>query len=252
MECGVGNGNWGVETGGGGDMSHRPPPANRRMDAMSTAEENARLRELIVEELARAERWQGHYEALLERQTWLRAQLRPQSLNALEQAARALREQLEEAQGAMREQQEQSRQRQHRIHRRVSEQRESEKTHKQALQQLLVQGDELQRQLWDMETKHQARANRIKETQQHVEELSRTIQELSRRTQVLHGNISCWAEQVTEAQQEAELFQSEVLHGPPRTQPGSLLWEERVWDQTEKLLRQEAGVSGPRGRLPPR
>ncbi|XP_075758511.1 deoxyribonuclease-2-alpha [Pelodiscus sinensis] len=167
----------------------------------STAEENARLRELIAEELARAERWQGHYEALLERQTWLRAQLRPQSLSALEQAARALREQLEEALGAMREQQEQSRQRQHRIHRRekenqrlagpiqelegkVSEQRESEKTHKQALQQLLVQGDELQRQLWDMETKHQARANRIKETQQHVEELSRTIQELSRRTQV--------------------------------------------------------------------
>nr|XP_025042802.1 golgin subfamily A member 6-like protein 7 isoform X3 [Pelodiscus sinensis] len=243
MECGVGNGNWGVETGGGGDMSHRPPPANRRMDAMSTAEENARLRELIVEELARAERWQGHYEALLERQTWLRAQLRPQSLNALEQAARALREQLEEAQGAMREQQEQSRQRQHRIHRREKEN-----------QRLAgpIQELEGKRQLWDMETKHQARANRIKETQQHVEELSRTIQELSRRTQVLHGNISCWAEQVTEAQQEAELFQSEVLHGPPRTQPGSLLWEERVWDQTEKLLRQEAGVSGPRGRLPPR
>ncbi|XP_044850813.1 deoxyribonuclease-2-alpha isoform X3 [Mauremys mutica] len=217
------------------------------MDAVSAAEENARLQELIVEELAQAERWQGHYEGLLGRQARLHTLLQAQSLESLEQAARALRDELEEAQGALRERQEQSR-RCH-VHQRekenqrlaetiqelegkVSKQRAWEKTHKQALQQLRVQGDELQRQLWDAEAKRQAKAERIRE--------------------VLHGNITCWGDRVLEARQEAELFQREAPYGPLGTPPGSRLWEERVRDQTEKLLCQESGASGPRGRLPPR
>ncbi|XP_044850814.1 deoxyribonuclease-2-alpha isoform X4 [Mauremys mutica] len=237
------------------------------MDAVSAAEENARLQELIVEELAQAERWQGHYEGLLGRQARLHTLLQAQSLESLEQAARALRDELEEAQGALRERQEQSR-RCH-VHQRekenqrlaetiqelegkVSKQRAWEKTHKQALQQLRVQGDELQRQLWDAEAKRQAKAERIREKQRQVEELSGTIRGLARRIQVLHGNITCWGDRVLEARQEAELFQREAPYGPLGTPPGSRLWEERVRDQTEKLLCQESGASGPRGRLPPR
>ncbi|XP_053869149.1 uncharacterized protein LOC128828475 [Malaclemys terrapin pileata] len=207
----------------------------------SVAEENARLQELIAEELAQAERWQGHYEGLLGHQARLHALLQAQSLESLEQAARALRDELEEAQGALREQQEQSRRRH--VHQREKEnQRLAE----------IIQELEGKRQLWDMEAKHQAKADRIREKQRHMEELSGTIHGLARRTQVLHGNISCWGDRVLEARQEAELFQREALYGPLGTPPCSLLWEERVRDQTEKLLCQESGASGPRGRLPPR
>nr|XP_048688092.1 deoxyribonuclease-2-alpha isoform X2 [Caretta caretta] len=172
----------------------------------------------------------------------------PRSLESLEQATRVLREELEEAQGALREWQEQNHQRH--IPQWVSKQREWEKTHKQALQQLRVQEDELQRHLWDMEAKRRAKADRIREKQRHMEELSGTIQGLSRRTQVLHRNISCWGDLVLEAQQEAELFQRKALYRLPGTPASNLLWEERLRDQTEKLLCQESGASGPRGRLP--
>ncbi|EMP37240.1 Deoxyribonuclease-2-alpha [Chelonia mydas] len=50
----------------------------------------------------------------------------------------------------------------------VSKQREWEKTHKQALQQLRVQEDELQRHLWDMEAKRRAKADRIREPPKNV------------------------------------------------------------------------------------
>ncbi|XP_074791778.1 uncharacterized protein LOC141975369 [Natator depressus] len=171
-------------------------------------------------------------------------------LESLEQATRVLREELEEAQGALREWQEQNRPRH--IPQWVSKQREWEKTHKQALQQLRVQEDELQRHLWDMEAKRRAKADRIREKQRHMEELSGTIQGLSRRTQVLHRNISCWGDLVLEARQEAELFQRKALYRPHGTPASNLLWEERLRDQTEKLLCQESGASGPKGRLPPR
>nr|XP_048688096.1 deoxyribonuclease-2-alpha isoform X6 [Caretta caretta] len=189
----------------------------------------------------------------------------PRSLESLEQATRVLREELEEAQGALREWQEQNHQRHipqwekenqrlaetiQELEGKVSKQREWEKTHKQALQQLRVQEDELQRHLWDMEAKRRAKADRIREKQRHMEELSGTIQGLSRRTQVLHRNISCWGDLVLEAQQEAELFQRKALYRLPGTPASNLLWEERLRDQTEKLLCQESGASGPRGRLP--
>ncbi|CAM4681968.1 unnamed protein product [Caretta caretta] len=123
----------------------------------------------------------------------------PRSLESLEQATRVLREELEEAQGALREWQEQNHQRHipqwekenqrlaetiQELEGKVSKQREWEKTHKQALQQLRVQEDELQRHLWDMEAKRRAKADRIREKQRHMEELSGTIQGLSRRTQL--------------------------------------------------------------------
>ncbi|XP_067416449.1 paramyosin-like [Emydura macquarii macquarii] len=127
------------------------------MDAVSVEEENARLRERVAEELVQAERWQGRYVALLGRQARLRARLQAQSLKPLEQAARALREELEEAQGALWERQEQKGRRRRHVHQRekenqrlaetlqelegkVSKQRQLEKTHKQNLQQLCGAG----------------------------------------------------------------------------------------------------------------
>ncbi|XP_073175289.1 uncharacterized protein [Lepidochelys kempii] len=163
----------------------------------------------------------------------------PRSLESLEQATRVLREELEEAQGALREWQEQNRQRH------IPQWEKENQRLAETIQEL-----EGKRHLWDMEAKRRAKADRIREKQRHMEELSGTIQGLSRRTQVLHRNISCWGDLVLEAQQEAELFQRKALYRLPGTPASNLLWEERLRDQTEKLLCQESGASGPRGRLP--
>ncbi|XP_073175291.1 uncharacterized protein [Lepidochelys kempii] len=64
------------------------------------------------------------------------------------------------------------------------------------------------------------------------------------------GTCGTWRPNVGPRLTGSGSFQRKALYRLPGTPASNLLWEERLRDQTEKLLCQESGASGPRGRLP--
>ncbi|XP_066472332.1 golgin subfamily A member 6-like protein 22 isoform X2 [Tiliqua scincoides] len=217
--------NMDVALGGGNNLRQRGPG--------NFEEENAWLQEWIHEELAHGEVWQRQYEKLLGHQAELCSLLQTKSLKPLEKKTQVLQEELEEAQEILQECQNLSRQRQLQIHKqekenqrmaetvkelekKVFKQQLEEKSKKDILKELRMEGNELKRQ-------------------QQVEKLSSTIQELSLRSQELHRSIILTEDRVMEAQQEGMLFQKEMSSGQGGTSSRGFLWEKQACDQMKRL-----------------
>ncbi|XP_066472331.1 golgin subfamily A member 6-like protein 22 isoform X1 [Tiliqua scincoides] len=236
--------NMDVALGGGNNLRQRGPG--------NFEEENAWLQEWIHEELAHGEVWQRQYEKLLGHQAELCSLLQTKSLKPLEKKTQVLQEELEEAQEILQECQNLSRQRQLQIHKqekenqrmaetvkelekKVFKQQLEEKSKKDILKELRMEGNELKRHLSEWQVKWQTKNDQIRQRQQQVEKLSSTIQELSLRSQELHRSIILTEDRVMEAQQEGMLFQKEMSSGQGGTSSRGFLWEKQACDQMKRL-----------------
>ncbi|XP_073175292.1 uncharacterized protein [Lepidochelys kempii] len=146
----------------------------------------------------------------------------PRSLESLEQATRVLREELEEAQGALREWQEQNRQRH------IPQKKKTRD--------------------WLRPSKSWRERSPSRESGRRP--TSRPCSSCGCRRTSCRGTCGTWRPNVGPRLTGSGSFQRKALYRLPGTPASNLLWEERLRDQTEKLLCQESGASGPRGRLP--